>query len=77
MLVISRNLVAHLVLSTDKEANGVGSLGVVDVPTLVCKVDLFSSAVFAYPSVLPIRNDLVTFYTQDYNVTYPASVSAI
>ena len=53
----------YFVLSTDnEEANGAGDLGVMKGPTLIGEVDLYSCVAFAERPVLPITNDLVTFY---------------
>ena len=66
-MILSYNLTEihrpYFVLSTDnEEAIGAGDLEFIKVPTLIGEVDLYSCVAFAERSVLPITNDLVTFY---------------
>ena len=69
-VILSYNLTgihqSYLVQSTDnEEADIAGDLGVMNGPTLVGVVELYSCVVFADRSVLPINIDLATFHIPD------------
>ena len=69
-VILSYNLTGihqpYLVLSTNnEEADTAGDLGVMNGPTLVWAVDLYSCVVFTDRSVLPINIDLATFQIPD------------